>query len=94
MQLHSVYKVPHGKLLKISLAYNQQKNLIEDIRITGDFFAYPEEAIEYLEEKLKDTFFTKDHVFNTIRSVIQKHNIQFIGLTADELTKAILMCQP
>ncbi|MEM4258326.1 MAG: lipoate protein ligase C-terminal domain-containing protein [Candidatus Thermoplasmatota archaeon] len=92
--MHSVYKVPNGKLLKIFLTYNKNDNCIENIKITGDFFAYPEEAIELLEQALQKTFFTQDHVFNTIRSVVQKHNIQFIGLSADELTKGILMCAP
>ena len=42
MQSKSVYKVPNGKLLKIFLDYNIENKLINNISITGDFFAYPE----------------------------------------------------
>ncbi len=52
MQSKSVYKVPNGKLLKIFLDYDEKSNLINELSITGDFFAYPEEAIELMENKL------------------------------------------
>ena len=51
MYLKSIYKVPNGKLLKVSLDYDEVDNSIEQIRITGDFFAYPEESIELIEKK-------------------------------------------
>ena len=49
MRFQSTYKVPQGKLLKISIEFDEKNNVIRDIRITGDFFAYPEEAIELME---------------------------------------------
>ena len=54
MQSKSIYKVPNGKLLKIFLEFNEKNNSIESIKITGDFFAYPEETIEIMENKLKN----------------------------------------
>ena len=47
----SVYKVPGGKLLKISL--EPEDNRIKSIRIMGDFFLHPEESITELEDGLK-----------------------------------------
>ena len=41
MRTKSVYKIPKGKLLKISLDYNKKTNIINDLNISGDFFAYP-----------------------------------------------------
>ena len=58
----------------------------------GDFFAYPEEAIELLEKKLKHTDLKKAHLIRTINTVIKDHNIQFIGLDAEGLTQGILRC--
>lgn len=43
----ALYKVPNGKLLKIFLEEHDGK--IAAIKITGDFFAHPEEIIEKLE---------------------------------------------
>jgi lipoate-protein ligase A len=93
MQSHSIYKVPQGKLLKISLDYDEKKNVIIDIRITGDFFAYPEEAIELLEKKLKDTVLDRVDLLDKISSLIVENHIQFIGLNAEGLTQGILMCR-
>jgi len=92
MQTKSIYKVPDGKLLKISLVYDEKKKTIEQINITGDFFAYPEESIEIIEEKLKNIELKKDALIDKISSIIQEDNIQFIGLNAKGLAKGILMC--
>lgn len=94
MQSHSIYKVPQGKLLKISLEYDETKNVITDIRITGDFFAYPEEAIELLETKLINTVLGKKQLLDKISSIIAEYHIQFIGVNAESLTQGILMCRP
>ena len=92
MQLKSVYKVPNGKLLKIFLDYDENKNEITKVNITGDFFAYPEEAIDILEEKLRNIKLEKMVLFETIESVIKEDQIEFIGLNSEGLTDGILMC--
>jgi len=94
MRSQSVYKVPQGKLLKISVEFDEKNNVIKDIRITGDFFAYPEEAIELMETKLKNTTLEREQLQQKISSVITKYHIQFIGLNAEGLTQGILMCKP
>ena len=93
MQSRSIYKVPNGKLLKIFLQYDEKRNLIEEINIMGDFFAYPEEAIELMENKLKNTLLEREHLLKKISSIIKEYNIQFIGLDAEGLTQGILMCK-
>jgi len=90
MQSKSVYKVPNGKLLKISLDYND--TVISEIKIMGDFFAYPEEAIEIMENELKNISLDRDSLLKRINSVIKENNIEFIGLNAEGLTDGIMMC--
>ena len=64
-------KVKKGKLLKCMLTLENKK--IREIKFTGDFFMYPEEKIEELENTLRgrdiheetlhhavDTFFLED----------------------------------
>lgn len=92
MNSKSVYKVPNGKLLKIFLEFNEKNNSIESINITGDFFAYPEEAIETMENKLKNTLLKREILLEKINSIIKENNIEFIGLNAEGLTEGILMC--
>ena len=92
MKSKSIYKVPNGKLLKIFLDYNKKNNVIYNIKITGDFFAYPEEAIEIIENKLKNSFLKKEVLLEKINSIIKENHIEFIGLDAEGLTDGILMC--
>jgi hypothetical protein len=94
MQSRSVYKIPQGKLLKISLEYNEKNKTITTIKIMGDFFAYPEEAIEVLETSLKGMVLERESLRKKIQSLITKHDIVFIGVDADGLTQGILMCVP
>jgi len=84
--------VPNGKLLKIFLEFDEKSNLITDINITGDFFAYPEEAIETMENELKNTLLKREFLLGKINSVIKNYNIEFIGLNAEGLTEGIMMC--
>ena len=88
----SVYKIPNGKLLKILLDYDEKNNSINSVKITGDFFAYPEESIEVIENKLKNLMLDKESLLSKINSVIDENNIQFIGLNAEGLVDGILMC--
>jgi len=92
MQSRSIYKVPWGKLLKITLEYDEKKNVITNIRITGDFFAYPEEALEHLEERLKNSSLGRKELQEQISSIISEFHIEFIGLNAEALTQGIMMC--
>jgi len=92
MNSQVTYKVPNGKLLKIFLTYNDKNKVIEEISITGDFFAYPEESIFNLEKTLVNTEISKEILFNKIRLFVDKNNVEFIGLNEEELTKGIMMC--
>ncbi|HVQ00943.1 MAG TPA: lipoate protein ligase C-terminal domain-containing protein [Candidatus Thermoplasmatota archaeon] len=91
---HSIYKVPRGKLLRISLEYNPSTRTIHHVRITGDFFAYPEEAVELVEQALEQVVFERDHLRKKLESIIRAQKIQFIGVDAEGLTQAILACSP
>lgn len=93
MRSRSMYKVPQGKLLKISVEYDEENYVIKDIRITGDFFIYPEEAIELMETKLKNTVMERKHLLKKISSIIAEYHIQCIGLNAEGLAQGIMMCR-
>lgn len=93
MQSKSIYKVPNGKLLKVFLDYDEKNNSIKKMKITGDFFAYPEEAIEVMENELKNNSLDKEKLLERVTSIIQKNKIQFIGLSAESLVDVILMCK-
>ncbi len=93
MKTKSVYKIPNGKLLKISLNYNERSNKIIDLNIMGDFFAYPEESIEIIENELKNTNIENDIIYKKIKSIIKENMIQFIGLNPEGIVKGIMLCK-
>lgn len=92
MNSKSVYKIPEGKLLKISLEYNDRNKKILGLLITGDFFAYPEEAIEILEEKLVNTTLNEKTLNDKINNIIRENNIELIGLNIEGLVTGIMLC--
>jgi lipoate-protein ligase A len=94
MRTQSVYKIPQGKLLKISVEFDEKNFVIQDIRITGDFFIYPEEAVEVIESNLRNTVMEQRQLQEKISSIISRYHIEFIGLNVEGLTKGILMCRP
>jgi len=92
MRLKSVYKIPNGKLLKVFLDYDPEKNLIKKISITGDFFVYPEETVELIEKELRGIRVDKDVLLSKIKSIIEREGIEFIGLDAEGLVEGIMLC--
>ncbi len=93
MQTKSIYKVPNGKLIKIFLDYHSESNTIESIQISGDFFAYPEDSIHQLEEKLIGKKMEKNELFKVINSFVEKNQIEFIGIDPESLTEAVMRCE-
>jgi len=90
MEKQIIYKVPNGKLLKIFLSVDEITRRIKDIMIAGDFFAYPEESIEELEQALKEKVVERKEIQEVIMSFIKDHDVEFIGVDASSLTDAIL----
>lgn len=49
MQGRAEHKVPDGKLLRVDVAYEEQ---IDAVELHGDFFIYPEEALDAIEDAI------------------------------------------
>ncbi len=48
--MHGEYKVPDGKLVKVDAAVTDGR--LTDVRVSGDFFLEPDEALEQLNRSL------------------------------------------
>jgi lipoate---protein ligase len=87
----NIYKTQ--KLIKILLEYNDQedsKKIINSIKITGDFFLYPEESLEYLEDQLKGTILDKVKLKEKIDKCLK--NSEAFGFDSESMVAAILGC--
>ncbi len=89
MKGQSVYKVPNGKLVKVSLEAGQGK--VKKVKVSGDFFIHPEEAIDALEENLKGVELREDVLEKKILAIVEENSIQLFGFKSKDLAKAIMM---
>ncbi len=84
----ALYKVPNGKLLKISLTDDGGK--ISDLAITGDFFIYPEERLAELEKELIGTQIEDKILCEKIEDFMARTQTTFYGLDAQSLAQTIV----
>ncbi len=91
MQGHSVYKAPNGKLVKIELDFDPKGKLIEAVKVTGDFFIYPEDSIRMVENRLMGLPLDKAFIANSLTGFFAENEIQVFGFTPADLAHAILM---
>jgi len=86
---HNVYK--SQKLIRIMLEYDEIENTINWIRIAGDFFVYPEEALESLETSLIGIKLQEEALKQEIDNWLK--NSEAYGFDSASLTDAILGCK-
>lgn len=86
--LTSVLKAPGG-LIRISMAIDTKTQVINQILITGDFFAYPKRAIFDLESLLKNSKATPSNVEQVIRDFFAGQNPSIPGVKETHLIQAI-----
>ena len=86
---YKVYK--SQKLIRIKLEYDETENTINWITIAGDFFLYPEEALEILEAALIGTKLDREALKQEIDKCLK--NSEAYGFDSTSLTEAILGCK-
>jgi lipoate---protein ligase len=79
------------KLIRIMLEYDETENTINWITIAGDFFLYPEEALEILEAALIGTRLDRETLRQKIENCLK--NYEVYGFDSTSLTEAILGCK-
>ena len=75
------------------LEYKDQedsKKIINSIKITGDFFLYPEESLEDLEAQLKGTLLDRYKLKEKIDKCLE--NSEAFGFDTESMVAAILGC--
>ena len=86
---HNIYK--SEKLIRIMLEYDEIENTISSITISGDFFLYPEEALEILEANLVGKRLEKETLKQEIDNFLK--GIEVYGFNSTSLTEAIVGCK-
>ena len=89
IKAHNIYK--SEKLIRIMLEYDEIENTISSITISGDFFLYPEEALEILEANLVGKRLEKETLKQEIDNFLK--DIEVYGFNSTSLTEAIVGCK-
>ena len=84
--IESILKV-EGGLLRIDIDFDENK--IKDIKITGDFFFFPEEKIEELENVLKGIEASKEKITEKIKNFYEENEIE-ASITPEDIANAIM----
>ncbi len=79
------YKVPGGKLLSAESKVND--DLLVDVKITGDFFMHPEEAILELENMLKGK--KLNTIEDTVISFFKYNEVTLFGVEPESFVHVI-----
>jgi lipoate---protein ligase len=88
IRVRNIYK--SEKLIKILLEYEEHTKMINSIKITGDFFLYPEESLDELEVNLIGTILEKAAVKQKIEKCLNYS--EAFGFDSESMTDAILGC--
>jgi len=84
------HKVVGGKLLKISVAFDIPSGEIRELKIFGDFFMYPEDALEEMEDLLVGIKPEYDTIIEKIRKVINEKDVVMIGINEEDIVHTLL----
>ena len=89
MHLQAETKVPGGKLVRL---HAEVDAAIRRIRISGDFFLHPEEAIEHIEEALVGLprNVGRDELLSRVENVCRIHKVTMIGVTSGAIADLLL----
>ena len=85
--LSALLKAPGG-LIRVSVALDSKAQIINQILITGDFFAYPKRAIFDLESLLKNAKASPSNIEGIIRSFFSDKKPRIPGVTQDHFIRA------
>jgi len=73
------------KLLKIE--FDKDKDILKSIKITGDFFIYPEDALEEMEKLVTDCSISD--IESKLGEFIKNKKIKIIGFTVKDLVELL-----
>jgi len=79
-------KVPGGKTIKVEIWTKEGR--IDKVLISGDFFAYPPEALEELEGALVGVEASPDAVRRVVKAF--KGKLKVVGASLDDIAELVV----
>lgn len=84
----AVRKVAGGKLIRVNVACSSQ---LDQVKVLGDFFLFPEEVIFQIEAALSGVKLPVDQaaLVQKIDAVLVKNEAQLIGVGAEDIIQTL-----
>jgi lipoate-protein ligase A len=81
-------KVKEGKVVKVEIDSN---SVINDVKITGDFFLYPEDILEEIEKCIigLDKTVSEEEILSGIQKATAGKDVQMIGISPESIAMLI-----
>ena len=81
-------KVKEGKVVKVEVDCD---NVINDIKITGDFFIHPEDILDEIEKSIigLERSASIETITSNIKSRIADRDVQMIGISPESIALLI-----
>jgi len=85
--MEGTYKAAKG-LIRIKI--KTELGCLSEVKISGDFFMYPEDELWKLENTLKGTDISRDKILAKIQKFYRDKKILSPGVTPEDFTEAII----
>lgn len=86
--MHGEYKTPGGKLVVADFTVTEGH--LREVRISGDFFLYPEEALATIDATLEGAPALADHATLTGRiAAALAPDVTMLGFSPDAVARAV-----
>jgi lipoate---protein ligase len=85
----AVRKVAGGKMLRVDVGYSER---VERVRVTGDFFLFPEDAIEAVESGLAGMplGFDPSVLAVKIQNVLDQKKAELYGISPVDIAETLM----
>ena len=88
--MHGEYKTPGGKLVVVDFGVDDRNNL-RDVRVSGDFFLEPPEALEEITGALEGAAATagEEELASRVRRSVGD-DVEMIGFSPEAIARAMV----
>ncbi len=90
-QKKSVVKENGEKLLRLFLM--EEGGIIDSVKLTGDFFLYPEEGVDAIERSLAGVPCREKEIVDAVITAMKENSIEMVGLSPQSIARAILQAR-
>jgi lipoate---protein ligase len=87
-----IVKAPGEKLVRVR--FHLDAGRVSGLKISGDFFIHPEDAVERIENSLNNLPFDENSAVEKLKNLIRGGTIELVGVSPESIARAIATSVP